>query len=178
MIHRVHGTRVAAAVAIGAVVYLGANAVDEGLTQPWPMWARASWASGLILGTLTAVFLLLTGLGILTNERLRDRGDGSSPNRGRVTVGVFITVYVAILILAVSLAFGLKGLYHVPAERTVPVSLGGMYLVASTGRPWWLYETVRRVRWFALFESDAVMRVVLAVIGAGLVLVGLLVKIE
>lgn len=175
---RILETRVAAAVVIGAGVYMGANAVDEGLTQPWPMWARAIWAFGLILGTLTAVFLLLTGLGILTNERLREVGDGSSPNRDRVTVGVFITVYVAVLILAVSLAFGLEGLYHVPAVRTVPVFLGGMYLVASTGRPWWLYETVRRVRWFALFESDGVMRVVLAVIGAGLVLVGLLAKSE
>jgi len=168
---------VTAALLIGAATFAGANAVDRGLTRPWPGWARAAWAGGLILGVLAALFLLLTGLGVLTDEALSETGDPSSLHRGKTTVGVFITVYVATLVTAVALALGLESLYDIQGEGTILVFCGAMFLLASTGKPWWLYETIRRVRWFAFIERDAVMRAVLAVIGAFCIAGGVLGKV-
>jgi cardiolipin synthase A/B len=44
-------------------------------------------------------------------------------------------------------------------------------LIASSGRPWWLYATVRRLGWFSGVESDRSMRRILAVIGVVLVII-------
>ena len=159
-------------------MYAGATAVDNGYTSLWPGWARAAWAIGLVAGVMAGVLLLLTGLGILTNDALAGVGDPSSPNQGRVTVTLFIAVYVTSLVVAVALAIALERLYHVNARRTTLVFCGGMFLAASTGHPWWLYETIRRVRWFALIGSDRAMRVVLVLFGAFCVLAGLFAKIE
>jgi hypothetical protein len=174
---RIRWIRLGAAILIGAAVFAGANAVDTGLTRPWPDWARASWATALLAGTIAGVFLLATGLGFLTDEALSQTGDPSSPHRHRVTVSVFITVYVATLIVALALAIGLEALYGVSAYRTIVIFSGGMFLLASTGRPWWLYETIRRLRWFALIERDAVMRVILFLVGLFCGLAGLLGKL-
>jgi len=171
---RIQWLRVTIAVLIGGAVFAGAAAVDRGLTRPWPELARASWGVGLIIGVFVAVFLLATGLGFLTDETLSEAGDPSSPHRARVTVRLFITVYAATLVLAVGLAFGLEALYGINSYRTIAVSCGTMFLVASTGRPWWLFETIRRVRWFALIQRDSVMRTLLAAIGVLCIATGIL----
>ena len=59
--------------------------------------------------------------------------------------------------------------YGLPSERGILLTCGGVFLLAAMGRPWWLYAAIRRLGWFAAITNDIAMRLLLAVIGAGLI---------
>ncbi|HET7230212.1 MAG TPA: hypothetical protein VFJ16_09430 [Longimicrobium sp.] len=158
------------ALALGGISFSMATAVDSGFTRAWPEWARAAWAFALMAGIVGAVLLFANGVGALTDASLADRGGRA----GRVpSLRVYIAVYAGSLFAAVGLALYLEHAYGIPGKRALLWSCGLEFLVASTGRPWWLYQTIRRVGWFSAIESDTAMRVFLGVIGLALILPGL-----
>ncbi len=55
--------------------------------------------------------------------------------------------------------------------RGMVLSVSLLYLLAALAYPGWLFQIVRRVRWFGAIESDGAMRVVLIVLGLVLLLV-------
>jgi hypothetical protein len=69
------------------------------------------------------------------------------------------------LALSLILSLGLERTLGVPANQTIFLYCGVLFLVASLGRPWWLYESIRRLGWFAAIERDGPMRGLLAVLG-------------
>jgi hypothetical protein len=94
-------------------------------------------------------------------------------NRRAPTVGVFIGVYVGWIVVSLAAAFSLQHLYGLDARRGVLVVSGGIMALASSGHPWWLYETLRRVRWFGSIRSDGTLRPIMLVIGVFAMWVGL-----
>ena len=150
--------------------FVMANAVDRGLTRPWADGLRLTWALVLIALMLAGIFTLAVGLGVLSEEVFAEVGDA----RARVpTVPEFIAVYVGLLIVAAGTAIYVERSYGINYERSVAVVGGGIFLIASLGRPWWLFSTLRRLGWFAAIASDRTMKVVLASIGALLLVLGL-----
>jgi hypothetical protein len=123
------------------------------------------------------ILLLMNGLGILTTEALNSASLRSGTGDSELTVGTFVSVYVGILIVSVASAVALESRAGIPPQRTILVVCGAIFLVAASGRPWWLYATVRRVRWFALIRSDRTMRVVLAAVGTVVILAAILMKV-
>lgn len=87
-------------------------------------------------------------------------------------MGVFATVYVILIVTAAGVAILLEDRYGINSTRTLLVFLGSLFLVSASGRPWWLYHTIRTIRWFALITSEAAMRLVLLALGAFCVLLG------
>jgi len=83
-----------------------------------------------------------------------------------------VLVYLGILAVGVALSLYIDARYHLGDDRSIGLALGPIFLLTATGWPWWLYDTIRRVRWFGLIKNDTAMRVVLAVIGGFLVLMG------
>jgi hypothetical protein len=154
---------VAAVVLVGASMAM-ANAVDSGFTRAWPMWARTAWAVTLIAGSLGGVLL---GMWSLELAGRLDPGGRAPDNR------TFLIVYTAFVVLGVALPLGLDALYGISRTMVLLVYCGTTFLVTSLGRPWWLYATIRRMGWFSGIESDAAMRLVLALLGAALLLAGL-----
>lgn len=148
-----------------------AEAVDRGVTAQWPSGARLGWGIATLGLLFAGVFMGATALGLLTDDTLAAVGDGSTrtPNTGQ-----FIAVYLGTLVLGVAPALYLKHSYGIPVQRTTLVFFGVVFLWASTGRPWWLYGTIRRVRWFVLIQSEVAMRRLLALLGIALALAGAL----
>jgi len=151
----------------------GAHLVDSGLTREWPDAARIAWGLGLLGSGIGGVFLLVVGLGVVSDETLASRYAGEQRS---LRTGHFFAVYVGMLVVGVGGAAVAERWYGLPAERSILVSCGGMFLLAATGRPWWLYATIRRLGWFAAITNDIAMRLLLAVIGVGLIAGGLLAK--
>ena len=83
-----------------------------------------------------------------------------------------IVIYFALLIVGVTASIILDDHYHLGENRSIGLSLGPLFLLTASGWPWWLYDTVRRVRWFAIITNDTAMKVVLAIIGGALLLMG------
>lgn len=165
------------ALALMLAGFVMANAVDAGVTRAWPDWERGLWAWTLIGSVIGGIRLLMNGLGILTTEVLNDGSIRPGTEEPELTVGTFVSIYVAILVVSVVSALVLKSKAGIPGERTILVVCGAVFLVAASGRPWWLYATVRRVHWFALIRSDRAMRVVLATLGTAVILAGTLMKV-
>lgn len=84
-----------------------------------------------------------------------------------------VLIYLGILAVGVTLSIYIDDHYHVGGDRAIGLALGPVFVLAATGWPWWLYGTIRRVRWFGLIKSDTVMRLALLVIGGFLVVMGL-----
>lgn len=171
---RIRPLPLAAALLIGAISFAMATSVDHGFTRGWAGWVRAIWVFALIVGVLAAVALFANGMGIVTSESLAGSVSSSEPERGRVlSAKYFFAVYAGSLFLVVTIALWMHRTYHISDERAMEGVGGALFLLASSGRPWWLYYTFRRLGWFAAIESDATMRIVLGVIGAGLILLAL-----
>jgi hypothetical protein len=157
--------RVIVGVVLGAIGYLGTLAVDRGVTHAWPAWGRGLWAVGLVSLAMAAVLLVVTGLGLLDTEILQHTYPPQTPGRRRITLAHFLVVYVGILTLSIGLAFTLEYLAGIPPERTIFLSIGSVFCVAGTRRPWWLFDSIRCVGWFAAIPSDRVMQFLLFVLG-------------
>jgi hypothetical protein len=81
--------RVFLGLVLGTLGYLGAVAVDRGLTRPWPDWARSVWAISLIVFAMAGVLLVVTGLGVLSREVLQDSYGPETPENRRITLWPF-----------------------------------------------------------------------------------------
>jgi hypothetical protein len=101
-------------------------------------------------GTFTGIILVMIGTGLLSDAYLARRG---SPEGRAPTVGVFIGVYVGWILLSLAGAFYLQHLFGLDPRRGVLIVSGATCVVASSGHPWWLYETIRRVRWFGSIQE-------------------------
>jgi hypothetical protein len=167
-------SRILAAVVLVVGSFSMAHAVDAGLTHHWPAWSRALWVSGILGSLLGGIYLALNGFGLLTE--ILSPSVPASDGKAKLTVGTFVVVYLGTLVAAIALALALEALAGIPGRRTGLVFCGAVFLLAATGRPWWLYTTVRRVRWFALIESDRAMRILLAVVGSAVILAGIAMK--
>lgn len=160
---------------IGAVSFAMANAVDHGVTRAWPAGARSAWAFALVAGTLVAVLLCAIGLGVLSDQALGRIGTASRSRGQRVlTVWHFVGIYSSLVMGSVALSLWVERHYGIDGHRTILVCLGALFMLASTGRPWWLYGTVRRVGWFAAIDNEGWMRGLLFTIGALCVVIGYL----
>ena len=74
-------------------------------------------------------------------------------------------------------AIWLENHYRIEGTRSI-FGLGGvLFLLAALKEPWWLYFTFRRLGWFAAIENDRVMRLVLACLGLGMLLLAILNKV-
>ena len=141
-------------------------AVDAGLTRGWPGWARGLWVAGILLGILSGVLLSLMGAGVISEQMLRDTGTRRADGR-RLTLWHFAATYVGVLAGAAVVALWLRARYAVEGESAMLGALGAVFVASALGWPWWLYETVRRVGWFAAVTNDRAMRVLLTVLGGG-----------
>ena len=140
--------------------------------QGGPAWLQPASGAGLMTGTFTAIILVMIGTGLLSDAYLARRG---SPEGRAPTVGVFIGVYVGWIVLSIAGAFYVQHLSGLDARRGVLVTSGAIMILASSGHPWWLYETLRRVRWFGSIRSDGIMRAVMLAVGAFAIWAGLFV---
>lgn len=125
-----------------------------------PVWAKFLYASAVLCGGMLAIFFLGSALGLISSELLASAGEGRAPS-----AKVWISVYIGSLVL-----LGLFSLIAISELHTDPIraaiaECGIFLLVASTGRPWWWFGTIRRLGWFAFIKSDHVMRWLLAAIG-------------
>jgi hypothetical protein len=146
--------------------------VDRGVTHAWSDVARSAWAFALIAIGFAGVITIVVGFNGISPETLGAIGGGEG---GRTpTVAMFIAVYTGALIVNVGLAEYLEHRYGIKTDRSIMVNGGATFALAAIGRPWWLFATIRRLGWFAAIKSDAAMRAVLGVIGAGLVIGGFL----
>ena len=151
----------------------GAHLVDSGLTRAWPNGAQIAWGLGLLGSALGGVFLLVVGLGVVSDETLASRYAGEQRS---LRTGHFFAVYVGMLVVGVGGAVVAERWYGLPSERGILLTCGGVFLLAAMGRPWWLYAAIRRLGWFAAITNDIAMRLLLAVIGAGLIAGALLAR--
>ena len=83
-----------------------------------------------------------------------------------------VLIYLGILAILAALMLLFDHRYHVGEDRAAAIVGGAFYLLAATGHPWWLYDTVRHVRWFDAISDDASMRVVLIFLGVLLLALG------
>jgi hypothetical protein len=126
--------------------FLMGHTVDAGVTHDWPGWERDLWAVTLVGAVIAGVLLLLNGLGVLTTETLNSPSLSSRTEESKLTVGTFVSVYVGILVVAVGSGLVLEERTGISADRTILAVCGAIFLVAASGRPWWLYATLRRIR--------------------------------
>jgi hypothetical protein len=63
--------------------------------------------------------------------------------------------------LAAQLRLGLNGI------RVLFWYFGVVYLIASTGRPWWLVEVIRYTGFLQSIRNNTVLRIVLLALGLG-----------
>jgi len=92
----------------------------------------------------------------------------------RLTWGQFVLGYFGIMIGLVGLAALLARIWQVDGDRSIICLGGAMFLLASTGRPRYLYTIIRNTGWFALIWNRKAMRGLLAFLGLVLLGVGLL----
>jgi hypothetical protein len=161
--------RLVLALAIGVISFTMAQLVDTGFTKGWSQLARSAWAVTLVVGIIAAALLFLTATGLLTAETVNPRG--LEP----IALPTMLAVYLGTMGLAVGLAIILESTYRIQGPRTILITLGTTFLVAGSGRPVWLYGTIRRLGWFSAIRNDATMRTTLTLMGAGAVLAGLLI---
>lgn len=162
--------RVLAGLVMLGVSFAMANAVDDGVTRPWPGWARALWGGTLLAGALGGMLLWMNGMGMADDELLAPAGD---PHRREPSPRTLLLVYGGFVAVGAVLALAVEARYGVARAQVVAAYGGATFVLASLGRPWWLYATLRRMGWFRSIRGDTSMRLVLAVLGVALLAAGL-----
>jgi hypothetical protein len=124
-------------------------------------WGTAREAGPLLgrLGLLACVVALLIGidlglnaLGLFTSDKLRTGGEAIDE---RVPTPLqFSLVYMSSLVAGVLPITLIPTLGRGPAVAWIFAIGGAQFLVAASGRPWWLYGTIRRAGWFRNITSD------------------------
>ena len=78
----------------------------------------------------------------------------------------FLGGYLLILASGIGSAIAAERYLGLDLYRAAFAWGGMLFLLAAATYPSWLYQIVRRVRWFGLIDSDGGMRAVLVVLGA------------
>lgn len=167
-------SRILSAMLLAVLVFAAASIVDGGLTRTWAAWARAVWVTALMLGVVGTVVLGATGLGLLSSETLQASYPATTPPNRRLDLRHFLVVYLGALVAGIGLALALETSLSVDPRRTTVLFSGALFALAATRRPWWLYDTVRRLGWFRDIQSDRAMQALLAVVGIGFLAAGTL----
>jgi hypothetical protein len=144
-----------------------AAAVVVGLPRGWAPMRRTAWAAAL---GLAAVFLLVNAFCGWTDVAFPHPGPPRPPTAAQ-RVGAFVGG-VAIMFSA---AIAIIRWQLVPAEPAFLGSWGALILLASTGRPWLLFATVRARGVVGLASSDRYARLILAALGLLLIGVALVI---
>ena len=136
-----------------------AAAVVVGLPRDWAPMKRTAWAAAL---GVAAIFLLVNAFSGLTDvafPRRTPRRPPTALQRG----GVFLGSTAVVL----SAAIWIIRWYGVPAVPAFVGAWGAFYLVASTGRPWLLFATIRERGTLGLgfISSERYARLMLASLG-------------
>ena len=170
--------RLLVGVAVLVGVFLMALTVDSGMNSTWPDWARAAWAFAIVFLILVGVALVATALGIKTSRQLAGSASEAELKSGHIlTGGQFFAVYVTTVLTIAFGAIWLESRYRIEGTRSI-FGLGGiLFLLAALKQPWWLFFTFRRLGWFAAIENERMMRVVLAFLGLGMVVLAVLNKV-
>jgi len=137
---------------------------ETGLASDWPRGAQMGLVFFLVSLVIPSALAIAYGLGFLSNETLASRR-GDSETR-ELSVGIFVATFSGSLLVCMGLAFYLElGLGLVQGSGAMLIS-GLLFVLAATGRPWWLYGTIRRLGWFAAISRDRWMKLVLGVLGS------------
>jgi hypothetical protein len=170
--------RVIGGVAGLAAAFVMAGIVDSGTNAGWPDRARAAWAFAIVFLILGAIALVATGLGVKTSKQLSASATEDEVSRGHVlTSGEFFAVYATTLLSVVFAAIWLESRYRIEGTRSIVGLSGILFLLAALKEPWWLFFTFRRLGWFAAIENETAMRLVLASLGLGMVVLAVLNKV-
>ena len=94
--------------------------------------------------------------------------------RGELSFGSSVVGYAILMVTTIALAFGGEFFFGISPERSIYVTMGGVFILAAIGVPRRLYLTIRMVRWFSLIRDPRVMRGLLLLLGVALVLLGVL----
>lgn len=158
-------------VVLGGIAYLAGAKLYPLFATQWPEWLRMLYFGGVIICGGVALFLILAAVGLYGSDLF-----ARSAKPHEVSVALWFCVYFGSLTVAIVVCVILMAGFHLDPLRAA-LSVGGvMFLVASTGRPWWLFETFRRAGWFALIGSDATMRSIVAIVGILYLLCGILAR--
>ncbi len=144
--------------------------VERGTFHGWPRWTVGPLVLSLLGGILGGVVLVGNGLGMLTTANLADRNRGRAP-----TLRQFLTVYLGFLGLALVVAVLGDQLLGLHPMRVIFVETGLLFLVAASGRPWWVFATIRRLGWFSDIENDKTIRGIIGIIGLVSLVAGLVI---
>jgi MFS family permease len=167
--------RILIGLAILAGVFLMALTVDSGLNATWPDWARAAWAFAIVFLILVGVALVATGSGAKTSRQLARSASEEEVRAGRILTGrQFFAVYASTILGVVFGAIWLENHYRIDGPRSIFGLMGILFLLAALKEPWWLFFTFRRLGWFAVIGSELAMRLLLAFLGLGMVVLAIL----
>ncbi len=83
-----------------------------------------------------------------------------------------LAVYAGIIIGCLAIAFAGQALTGIDGSRLVLGALGGVFLIAGTGKPSVFFETVRNMGGFRSISSDGAIRILLVLLG--LLLIGVM----
>ncbi len=158
---------------MGAILWAMGSAVDRGLLRNWSDLARLLWVSGIVFGIIAFVLSLAGAWDLLPTQGSHGRARTRDTGR-ELTTRVFVLVYGGSLVIGTASAFAVQSAWGISPYRVMVAEGSLLFLGASLGRPWWLYETIRRLGWFGLIESDRAMRLVLLVLGLGLLTAAIL----
>jgi hypothetical protein len=84
-----------------------------------------------------------------------------------------VGIYFAVLFTTTAFAILIHSRFNLGLDRSTLIAAGMLFLITATGQPWWLFDTVRRVRWFGMIESDRAMQWVLVLLAVFLIILGL-----
>ena len=137
---------------------------ETGLASDWSRAAQMGLVVFLVSFAIPSALAIAYGLGFLSKGTLASRR-GDSETR-ELSVGIFVATFSGSLLVCMGLAFYLEiGLGLVRGSGAMLTS-GLLFLIAATGRPWWLYGTIRRLGWFAAISRDRWMKLLLGALGS------------
>jgi hypothetical protein len=163
------------ALGISALVcaFLLLRVLETGVLIGLPPWVATAWTFALVLSLLAAPILIGNGLGLFSTELLASVGTDRAPT-GRQ----WVAAYIAIIGSVLAVGFALNALAGINLARSVFFQLALVFLLASTGKPWWLYGTIRRTGWFALIRDERSLRAILWLLAVILMVLALVVPEE
>ena len=91
--------------------------------------------------------------------------DPAQDDRREMSFLEFLAGYLLTLGVMVAGALLADSYFNWGPYRGVVLSVGVLYLLAAAVYPGWLFQIVRRVRWFGAIESDELMRFILVLLG-------------